>query len=295
MDVGNAAGATRPRAGSPDPSTGPDEQQDAEADQSSAAATGEGSGHQLQAVQRVAALLDALLAHRGGVSLAELAKLTGIPRPTAFRFLRTLESTGYVEKSREGYILGFKCLLLGGAVKGELRLSSAALPALEALRDAIGETVQMAVLRDWQIVYIERILSPKAVAYMRAHIGSVLPAYCTGLGKVLLAYENPAQVEAWAMTFHFQRHTPTTITSAGALLRELEAIRARGYAFDREEREVGVRCVAAPIRDYTSAVIAAVSAAAPTERLPVKLEGSEVARQVVACANAISARMGFRQ
>lgn len=276
-------------------SVGAGGQQVTEQDVLPAGAAGEAPGHQIQAVQRVAALLDALLARRGAASLAELAKVTGIPRPTAFRFLRTLESTGYIEKSRDGYILGFKCLLLGGAVKGELRLSSAALPALQALRDATGETVQLAVLQDWQIVYIERILSPRAVAYMRAHIGSVLPAYCTGLGKALLAYENPAQVESWATTFRFERHTPATITSARELLGELAAIRTRGYAFDREEREVGVRCVAAPVRDHAGAVIAAVSVAAPTERLPAELEGSEVALQVVACATAISERMGLRQ
>lgn len=295
MRTDKAATTVPLRAGGPDPSARVDGQQATGQDQSSAAVAAETSGHQIQAVQRVAALLDALLVHRGALTLAELAELTGIPRATAFRFLRTLESTGYIEKSRDGYILGFKCLLLGGAVKGELRLGSAALPALQALRDTTGETVQIAVLRDWQIVYIERLLSPKAVAYMRANVGSILPAYCTGLGKALLAYESPMQVEAWAATFRFERHTPTTITSAGGLVRELEAIRARGYAFDREEREVGVRCVAAPIRDHTGAVMAAVSVAAPTERLPAELEGSEVARQVLACANAISERMGFRQ
>jgi DNA-binding IclR family transcriptional regulator len=290
------APATAPlRAHGSDPSFRADGQQDTEPGLSPAAAAGEPPGPQIQAVQRVAALLDVLLVRRGAATLAELAKLTGIPRATTYRFMRTLESTGYVEKSREGYILGFKCLLLGGAVKGELRLSSAALPALRALRDTTGETVQLAVLQDWQIVYIERVLSPRAVAYMRAHVGSVLPAYCTGLGKALLAYENPTQVEAWATTFRFERHTPTTITSAGELLRELDEIRARGYAFDREEREVGVRCIAAPIRDHSGAVIAAVSVAAPTERLPAELEGSDVALKVLACANAISERMGFRQ
>lgn len=248
----------------------------------------------VQAASRVLALLDALAAARDEMSLSALSREAGIPRPTTLRLLRTLESAGYVEKTLDGYVLGFKCLLLGGAVRNELPLAKLAGPALVALRDVTGETVQLAILREWQIVYVERVLSPRPVAYMRAAPGTVLPAYCTGLGKVLLAYQDAEEVAAWSRTYHFERHTPTTITSSAELMAELEQIRRLGYGLDREEREIGVRCVAAPVRDATGEVVAAVSVAAPTERLAAELIGSTVAEQVVACGRAISQNMGFR-
>jgi DNA-binding IclR family transcriptional regulator len=228
------------------------------------------------------------------MSLSALSRESEIPRPTTLRLLRTLESAGYVEKTLDGYVLGFKCLLLGGAVRNELRLAKVAGLALTALRDVTGETVQLAILREWQIVYVERLLSPRPVGYMRAHPGTVLPAYCTGLGKVLLAYQDPDLVAAWSRTYRFERHTPTTITSSAELLAELEQIRQYGYGLDREEREIGVRCVAAPVRDATGEVVGAVSVAAPTERLAAELIGSTIAEQVVSCGRAISQSMGFR-
>jgi IclR family transcriptional regulator, KDG regulon repressor len=162
------------------------------------------------------------------------------------------------------------------------------------LRDVTGETTQIAILADWQIVYLERVLSTQAVGYMTSRAGTVLPAYCTGLGKVLLAFQPEEAVRAWAMKQSFSRLTPNTITSAKALMSELREIRLRGYATDDEEREHGVRCIAAPIIDHTGEVVAAISVAGPSERMPQQLVGSDVANQVLAAAAAISQRIGWQ-
>ncbi len=127
---------------------------------------------------------------------------------------------------------------------------------------------------------------------MTSRAGTLLPAYCTGLGKALLAYRPEADVSAWAATQTFARHTPTTITSATRLLEDLRGIRARGYAVDEQEREPGVRCIAAPVRDHHAEVVAAISVAGPSARMPRTLVGSKMATQVLAAAREISIRLG---
>jgi DNA-binding IclR family transcriptional regulator len=127
---------------------------------------------------------------------------------------------------------------------------------------------------------------------MRSRAGAILPAYCTALGKTLLAFRPKAQVESWIATQKFPALTPKTITSGKRLLKELAAIRERGYGVDEEEREKGVTCIAAPICNHTGDVVAAISVAGPTERMPHDLVGSTVAEAVVAAAHAISVDLG---
>ena len=143
------------------------------------------------------------------------------------------------------------------------------------------------------MVYLERMLSPLPVGFMRSRAGAILPAYCTGLGKTLLAFRPEEEVAAWASTQRFPPLTPNTITSAKKLLKDLREIRERGYGLDIEEREKGVCCIAAPIRNHTGDVVAAISVAGPSQRMPKTLVGSDVAGAVVAAANAIAIDLGF--
>jgi IclR family transcriptional regulator, KDG regulon repressor len=226
------------------------------------------------------------------LSLADLASRTGIPRATAFRLLSTLEQSGFLDKVHGAYQLGIKCFVLGNIVAGGLDLRETARPHLAALRESTRETTQIAILDHWQVVYLERMLSPLSVGYMRSRAGAILPAYCTGLGKTLLAFRPEAEVAAWVRTQKFTALTPRTITSAKKLLKELGAIRVRGYGLDEEEREKGVSCIAAPICNHTGDVVAAISVAGPSQRMPRELVGSEIARAVVAAARAISIDLG---
>jgi len=226
------------------------------------------------------------------LSLAELAIRTGIPRATAFRLLSTLEHSGFLVRIHGAYQLGIKCFVLGNIVAGGLDLRETAHPHLVALRDRTRETTQIGILDHWQVVYLERMLSPDPVGVMRISAGAILPAHCTGLGKALLAYRPEAEVEAWAARQKLPALTPRTITSAKRLMKELRVIRERGYALDEEERERGVCCIAAPIRNHTDDVVAAISVAGPTGRMPAALAGSDVADAVIAAARAISIDLG---
>ena len=182
--------------------------------------------------------------------------------------------------------------VLGNIVAGGLDLRETAHPHLVALRDTTRETTQIAILDHWQVVYLERVLSPLPAGFMRARSGAILPAYCTGLGKTLLAFRPEAEVAAWAATQKFTALTPRTVTTAKRLMKELTVIRERGYGLDEEEREKGVCCVAAPIRNHTGEVVAAVSAAGPVHRMPRELAGSTVASAVMTAAAAISIDLG---
>jgi DNA-binding IclR family transcriptional regulator len=237
-------------------------------------------------------LLTAFSFREPRLSLADLAGRTGIPRPTAFRLLTTLEEAGFVAKQSGEYQLGIKCFILGNIVAAGLDLRSRAQPHLERLRDRTGETVHLAVLDAWQVLYLERLQSPHPIGFMRSRIGATVPAYCTGLGKTLLAFMPEATVESWLAGQRLPAMTRHTITSRRRLLRELRTIRERGYGIDEEEHEVGVRCVAAPITNHTGEVVAAISIAGPADRLPRPLAGSAMADALVATARAISAELG---
>jgi len=249
----------------------------------------------VDAAAKALELLSAFSFREPRLSLAELAARTGIPRATAFRLLSTLEQSGFLQKIHGAYQLGIKCFVLGNIVAGGLDLRETAHPHLVALRDATRETTQIAILDHWQVVYLERMLSPLPVGFMRARAGAILPAYCTSLGKALLAFAAERDVEAWAATQKFPAMTPRTITTAKRLLKELRLVRERGYALDDEEREKGVSCVAAPVRNHTGDVVAAISVAGPTQRMPKPLVDSDVASAVVAAANAISIDLGFSE
>lgn len=237
-------------------------------------------------------LLSAFSFRAPRLSLADLAALTGIPRPTAFRLLTTLEQAGFVTKVSGEYQLGIKCFVLGNIVAAGLDLRAKAQPHLERLRDTTGETVHLAVLDAWQVLYLERLQSPHPIGFMRSRIGGIVPAYCTGLGKTLLAFKPPAVVEAWLATQTLKAMTPQTITSGRRLVRELRAIRERGYGIDEEEHEIGVRCIAAPISNHAGEVVAAISVAGPADRMPRPLAGSAMSEALVATARAISVELG---
>jgi IclR family acetate operon transcriptional repressor len=226
------------------------------------------------------------------LSLAELATRTGIPRPTVFRLLTTLEQAGFVAKLSGEYQLGVKCFILGNIVASTLDLREIARPHLQRLRDATGETVHLAVLEGWQVLYLERLQSPHPIGFMRSRVGAVVPAYCTGLGKTLLAFRPPDDVEAWLRTQTLKAMTPDTITSSRRLVKELRAICQRGYGVDEQEHELGVRCVAAPITNHAGEVVAAISVAGPADRMPRPLIESTMAATVAAAARAISAELG---
>jgi len=170
-----------------------------------------GSGrYTVDAAAKALELLSTFSFHERRLSLSELAARTGIPRATAFRLLSTLEAARFVTKAGGEYQLGLKCFMLGNVVAADLDVREIARPHLVALRDATRETTQIAILDHWQVVYLERVPSPQPVGFMRARTGAILPAYCTALGKTLLAHEPREAVALWAAAQTFAALTPAS-------------------------------------------------------------------------------------
>lgn len=233
------------------------------------------------------------LANRGRpMTVSEVASAVGIPRPTVFRLLATLQERNWIYKESTYYRLGFKCFQLGAVAGAGLEIRTHALPHLVQLRDETGLNVQIAKLEDWRVVYLERVLAQNLTQKTPSRAGAILPAHCTGLGKALLAYKNMETVASWAEREGLEGFTPATIVTIPDLISELFRIRERGYSTEQGEREPGISCIAAPVYDFTGEVVAALSVAGTPERIPATLVGSELSARVLQAARDVSAALG---
>ncbi len=153
------------------------------------------------------------------------------------------------------------------------------------------ETVHLAVLSETEIVYLDKVDSPRTIGVM-SKIGQRSPLYCTALGKTLLAFQPEAEQSRILRRIQLVKRTPRTISSKSRLLEELKSVRTRGYAFDERESEEDVECIAAPIRNHAAEVIAALSISGPRRKIGTPEEG-EFIRQVVEAANLVSSKLGY--
>ena len=248
----------------------------------------------IKALQRGLKVLEALLEARAPLSLEQICAHTGLPKATAFRIIVNLLQAQYLVETEKGYWLGLKMLRFGALVEEKLDLVQQARPFLTRLRDQINETVHLAVLdNELRVVYLEKLSTQHAIGLMMSRIGITAPMHCTALGKAMAAFRPEEEICDWIQTHGLKPVTDATITDKDAFLQELRAIRSRGYAVDNGEFEVGVRCVAAPIRDRMGTVIAAVSVSGPDNRMPNPLPGSPMAIQVVETAWHISQALGY--
>jgi DNA-binding IclR family transcriptional regulator len=226
------------------------------------------------------------------MGISALAQRLGLAKSTVHRLASTLVEYDILEQNRESgkYRLGLALFELGTLVRRKMDTNSGAQVQIHALADATGETVQLAILDHLSVLYI-RIRESRQAVRMSSGLGSRAPAHCTGVGKALIAYQPPEVVQQ-VIDNGLTRYTERTITDPAALIEELATIRQKGYAIDDEEIEVGLRCIAAPIRDHTGQVTAAISVAAPVQRMTKKNVQTTIP-SVVSAAEAISRRLGY--
>ena len=251
--------------------------------------------YNVRAVERTLTLLNSL-ADGKPRTLVELSDAIDLHSSTTFRLLSTLVAHGFVQRN-EGtgrYSLGLACLELAHAYIAGNDVRSAALPELELLRDATTETVHLAVLDNMAVVYLEKLPGLHAVGLMSSRVGGRSPSYCTGVGKVLLAYLKPEAVRTHFANAPLHRYTETTIGTVDELESELATIRTQGYGFDNGEHEYEVRCIAAPIRNMNGEVVAAVSVSGPANRMePLAMQDRLIAL-ALSSVHSISVRLGYR-
>jgi DNA-binding IclR family transcriptional regulator len=227
------------------------------------------------------------------LALSDIARKVGLPLSTTHRILAALRDVGIVaqEGDRDLYRLGLRLLELGSMVLANMDVHREALPHIEELVRETGETVHLGVFDGSQVVSIEKMDSPHGLA-SNVTIGKGAPAYCTGVGKALLAFQ-PQEVIDRTCRLGLPRHTPQTITDPGKLRRELAQVRAQGYAVDNMEHQPDVRCVAAPIRNHSGRVVASLSVSGPATRIP-KDRIPALAVRVREVAAKLSARLGYK-
>ena len=201
------------------------------------------------------------------VRFTELLTQGRYPKATLYRFLQTLTNQGMLsyDPAQQSYALGVRLVRLAHAAWSQSSLAPIARPWLDELASEVGETIHLAQLDQGQVLYVDKRNAAKPVD-MFSQAGKVGPAYCTGVGKAMMAYLPEAELASAMQRQSFHRFTPSTLGSPEELRAELQAIRLRGHAYDREEHEPGIICIALPILTRSGRVLGALSITSTTAR-----------------------------
>jgi DNA-binding IclR family transcriptional regulator len=221
----------------------------------------------IQVIERMMSLLDALAASPDAASLKQLAQATELHPSTAHRILGAMTTARFVERQEAGtYRLGIRLLELGNLVKSRINLREVALPYMQRLHETIGEAINLGIRHDDEIIYLERTSSGRSLVRVVYLVGGRAPLHLTSVGKLFLADDGMQKVREYAKRTGLPGKTPHSLTSLMMLEKELDKIRRHDLAFDNEEAEIGLKCVAAPIRDDESQLVAGLSVSAPADR-----------------------------
>jgi DNA-binding IclR family transcriptional regulator len=250
-----------------------------------------GQAEQQTAVDKALCLLGSLAEQEGEIGVSELARRNRMSKSTAFRLLGILQRNDLVERVGCNYRLGTRLFDIGARVYGPtpLLVREQLLPHLADLYELTHETVHLAVLHDTRIVYLNKIHGHRP-ARSPSRIGARLPAYCTAVGKALLAYAHDAAEEAIAEGL--SPRTEYTLTDPGRFRAELRRIRQDGIAYDRQEAALGLTCVAVPITDRAGRAVAALSVAGADHRFDPARFAPALRRVAYEATRAISAVRG---
>ncbi len=250
-------------------------------------------GHIVLSVLKALDILEAFAEGDHMLGITDLSKRLGLAKSTVYNLVSTLKYRGYIEEDpmTNRYSLGVRLLELSQAVRANVEIRDRAAPLLRELAQSSREAVYLTILHRNRSVYIYSIEASGRLP-SRSPIGERVPLHCTAVGKAKLAFMPEEQVDRIISTEELTRYTENTITDPERLRHELARIRQLGYAVDYEEHEVGIRCVGAPIRDDSGAVIASCSVSGPTGRMQDE-RIAELGPQVAKVAATISQRLGY--
>ena len=249
--------------------------------------------YRIQVIDRAVEIVNCFSFDRPELSVSEIAQMTGLHKSTAHRILMALEHNGLIRQIEQTgrYHLGIKLFTLGNQAVARLNVRDVARPYLIKLMKDTGETVHLAVLDGNQVLYLEKVEGVHALR-MPSRVGRRTPTYCTSLGKAMLSCLEKHQVKELLQGQRLKSYTPHTITNIDRLSKVLEHTRKQGYAVDNEEIELGLRCVGAPIYDYSGSMVGAVSIAGPSARLSME-KVPPLGAKVIKVAGAISHDLGY--
>jgi DNA-binding IclR family transcriptional regulator len=221
----------------------------------------------IQVLDRAMALVGVLSRASGPISLTPLARDAGLHTASAHRILAALMAHGLIEKTGAGeYDLGVRWLEVGNRLRARLNIRQVTMPYMQQLAELTGETVNLIVRRGDEAVYVERVSGGQTLIQVVQVVGAHAPLHVTAVGKIFLAEDNASGVMAYAERTGLPAYTPNTLTRLEKLTAELETVRRDQLAYDREEAELGVACIGAPIRDAEGKLVAGLSISAPADR-----------------------------
>lgn len=249
-----------------------------------------GERYSVRAVVRVMDILDLLQDSPDGCSLLEVSDALGLPRSSAYRYLSTLETRGYVQRDGAAGAYRFGLAFLPSHGRHLDVLAASARPVMQELRDRLGETINLGVLAGNRIVYLEILESNKAVR-LAARRGDRDPIHSTALGKAIASRMSTEAVVAILAAEGMPKRTSKTISDEARYLRELTKVRRQGFAFDVGENEEDGRCVAVPFQN--GRLLAAISLSAPAARLEADLM-EDIATELMSAARRIQTNDGRR-
>jgi len=247
----------------------------------------------VQTIERTLDLIELLATAKDGLGVTEIGQQIGLHKSTVFRLLSALTERGYVEKDPKtsAYKLGLKFIEISGLFLKKLELKTEALPVMRRLAEIVGQPVHLAILDGHEVIYIEKVELVNSIR-MYSQIGRRAPVFCSAIGKILLSGLAPERLREVLDNLHFEKFTEHTLLTKTALAQEIAAVSCQGWAVDDEEHEKGIRCIAAPIYDYTGTMIAAVSVSGEN-RVISPGRDREIAGYVGEAAVDISHRMGY--
>jgi IclR family pca regulon transcriptional regulator len=252
-----------------------------------------------QSLERGLAILSAFRSGRPLLGVSELGRDIGLSRSTTHRYVATLAALGYLQQDAvsKKYRLGPRVLDLGFSAINSMELRELAAPHLRRLSDGTGFTVNMAILDGLDIVYVERCRSARAGQQeidLNLHVGARLPAYCTSLGKVLLAFLPPDQLADALARIEFAQRGPNTLTSKEIFVAELRNVRENGFAINNEELAYGLRSIAAPVFGHDAAAAAAINLAVHSSMVSIEDLVARLSPTLRGAAAEISEHLGYR-
>ena len=255
----------------------------------------EKANYTIQSVSHALDILESFTRTEDELGVTELSKRLALHKNNVFRLLATLEHRGYIEQNRstENYRLGPKTLQIGAIFIEQRECRRQARPILENLMTASGETAVVAVLRGNKVIYMDSVETNKTVRAI-SRIGAMLPAHCTAVGKMQLAFLPVQELERLYPDSELPSLTERSIRTRDILINELKKTSERGYAIEHEEADIDVRSIAVPAKDFSKNVVAAVGIVAPTHRLSdERLEKGGIIDMVREAGTALSAKLGF--
>lgn len=245
-------------------------------------------------VVRLFNIIETMAKSDGPCELRTIALQTQLPSSTVYRFLQSLMALGYVKQDNtQRYYLTFKIVELANMLRKQFNIINISSPYLKELSLKCKESASLVVESDMMALYIYSVEGPDSTVKTFQRIGYKAPLHCTGVGKVLLSGMTEESLNEFIKKYGLPRYTDNTITNKNEFINEIRKVKELSYAYDNEECEIGARCVAAPIKDYTGKIVAAISVSGPTARMTDE-KCNFILKEVLDTAKKISTELGYK-